>query len=86
MSPPSGLEPPSERIGRYQVVERIGRGAMGVVYSARDEVMDRAVAIKVMTADLEAAQRNKTRMCITVIVDDGPVRWFVGQQRQRTAR
>ena len=36
-----------ERIGRYRVVERIGRGAMGVVYSAHDEVMDRDVAVKV---------------------------------------
>jgi serine/threonine-protein kinase len=42
-----------ERIGRYQIVERIGRGAMGVVYRAHDEVMDRDVALKVLVTDLD---------------------------------
>ena len=36
-----------------QVVDRIGRGAMGVVYSAHDELMGRDVAVKVMMTDLE---------------------------------
>jgi eukaryotic-like serine/threonine-protein kinase len=40
-------------IGRYRVIERLGRGAMGVVYSAHDDIMSRRVAIKVMMADLE---------------------------------
>jgi len=42
-----------ERIGRYQVIERIGRGAMGVVYRAHDGAMGRDVALKVLTTDLE---------------------------------
>ena len=42
-----------ERIGRYQVIERIGRGAMGVVYRAHDSAMGRDVALKVLTTDLE---------------------------------
>jgi eukaryotic-like serine/threonine-protein kinase len=42
-----------EKIGRYQIVERIGRGAMGVVYRAHDSAMGRDVALKVLTADLE---------------------------------
>jgi serine/threonine protein kinase len=50
-----------ERIGRYRVVERIGRGAMGVVYSAHDEVMDRDVAVKVMMTDLEAEPDIRAR-------------------------
>src|SRR6187200_3336780 len=42
-----------ERIGRYQVVERIGRGAMGVVYRAHDAAMGRDVALKVLTTDVD---------------------------------
>ena len=35
-----------EKIGRYEVIELIGKGAMGVVYKARDPNIDRVVAIK----------------------------------------
>lgn len=56
---PAGALP--ARIGRYQVLERLGKGAMGVVYGARDEVMDRVVAVKVLMADLEAEPDTRTR-------------------------
>src|SRR5262249_12982724 len=45
----------------YRILERIGRGSMGVVYRARDDVMDRDVAIKVMMADLEDEPETQTR-------------------------
>ena len=36
-------------IGRYEVGDEIGRGAMGVVYLARDPRVDRQVALKVFS-------------------------------------
>ena len=50
-----------ERIGRYKITDRIGRGAMGVVYSGRDERTGRPVALKVMMADLEGDAETRER-------------------------
>ncbi|MEM9458243.1 MAG: serine/threonine-protein kinase [Myxococcota bacterium] len=40
-----------ETIDRYTVLERIGRGGMGVVYEAHDPRLDRRVALKLIRAD-----------------------------------
>src|SRR4051812_9410619 len=48
-------------IGGYRIVDRIGKGAMGVVYSAFDDQHARPVAIKVMMTDLEGDPETRER-------------------------
>ena len=44
-------------IGKYEIIEEVGRGSMGTVYAAYDAFADRKVAIKI--ANPGAARINK---------------------------
>ncbi|MEM9452768.1 MAG: serine/threonine-protein kinase [Myxococcota bacterium] len=48
------IEPEPLKIGRFTILSRLGRGGMGIVYSAYDEDLDRKVAIKVMLPQAES--------------------------------
>ena len=49
-----------EMIGKYEVVKLIGRGGMGTIYQARDSVLERSVALKVVSS-LEVTPELRTR-------------------------
>ena len=53
--------PPMDRLGRYQVREIIGEGAMACVYRAFDPEINRALAIKLLKAQLRLDGEYRSR-------------------------
>src|SRR5882757_9850305 len=61
---PPGLSHAGEEgrqaIGRYEVIKTIGKGAMGVVYKARDPLLDRVVAVKTIMSPQGQGRRVRS--------------------------
>ena len=49
------------RVGRYEVIERLGEGAAGVVWKARDTKLDRVVALKLLSQKAQVSPSFRER-------------------------
>ncbi len=58
-----------DQIGKYDVVERIGKGGMGMVYKARHPTLDRYVILKKLTISGDASMRERFRREAEIMID-----------------
>jgi serine/threonine protein kinase/Tol biopolymer transport system component len=52
---------PNTKLGRYEIISPLGAGGMGEVYLARDSQLDRAVALKILPAEVASNQERMRR-------------------------
>src|SRR6185369_15841243 len=50
-----------QRLGRFRVVEPLGKGGHGIVYRAIDKALERPVAIKVLRANVISDEARRQR-------------------------
>ena len=75
-----------KNIGKYEIVEELGRGGMGVVYKAYDASLERDVALKVIqeialdVADTKARFYREARMAARLSHDAIAVIYEIGEE------
>jgi serine/threonine protein kinase len=75
-----------KKIGKYEIVEELGRGGMGVVYRAYDPTLERDVALKVIqqialdVADTKARFYREARMAARLSHDAIAVIYEIGEE------
>jgi serine/threonine protein kinase len=61
VAPSEHVDGELRRIGRYDLIEKIGRGGMGVVYRGKDTVIGRPVAVKMLISDVDVSDEARQR-------------------------
>lgn len=51
-------------VGGFTILEEVGRGGVGIVYRARQQRLDRIVALKLLAPSLMASQRSRERFSV----------------------
>ncbi len=60
-TPTAEVPPPSARFGKYELLQVLGRGGMGIVYRARQTDLDRIVALKMIVSQALASPEQVAR-------------------------
>jgi eukaryotic-like serine/threonine-protein kinase len=55
--PPQAMK----KLGKFEIIAKVGQGAMGVVYKARDPLIDRIVALKTLTTGVSQDAQHLKR-------------------------